>query len=213
VIHAARVSVDRFNNEVSPKEAKGLINFLMKNRHGSPFEHGSMTFHVRAPIMVTREMLRHRIGWSFSEQSGRYTELKGEFYLPTTGRPVVRREGTKTGDYAYEPDTYTLHLAMGNIRKANTAAWHSYEAMLAGGVVPELARSVLPVNLFSELVVSCNPRSLMAFLSLRVDEPAATFPSKPQHEIHRVAQQMEEMFRQLMPVTHAAFIANGRVTP
>jgi len=213
VVQSARVSVDRFGAEVTESEQAGMINFLMRNRHGSPFEHGSISFHIKAPIMVTREMLRHRIGWSFSEQSGRYTELKPEFYLPTTGRAVVRKEGTKTGDYAYVPDTYTLHLAIGNMKRANREVWKAYEAMLRGGVVPELARSVLPVNIYSEIVVSCNPRSLMAFLSLRVDDPTATFPSKPQHEIHRVAVQMEESWSQLMPLTHAAFVANGRVCP
>ena len=213
VVRAARVSVDRFADDVSAGEAAGLIGFLMRNRHGSPFEHGNISFHVKAPIMVTREMLRHRIGWSFSEQSGRYTELKGEFYVPDAGRPVLREEGTKTGDYSYVPDTFSLHLARGGIRRANRVAWLEYEAMLRAGVVPELARSVLPVNLFSEIVVSCNPRSLMAFLSLRVDEPAATFPSKPQFEIDQVARQMEHAWSILMPVTHAAFVAGGRVCP
>ena len=86
VLFAARVStageqsLDELQKD--PERSKGLINYLMRDRHGSPFEHNSMTFFISAPIFVFREFMRHRVGWSYNEESGRYRELEPVFYVP-----------------------------------------------------------------------------------------------------------------------------------
>ena len=90
VLFAARVSTagEQSLEESSkdPERSKGLINYLMRDRHGSPFEHNSMTFFISAPIFVFREFMRHRVGWSYNEESGRYRELQPVFYVPGAGR-------------------------------------------------------------------------------------------------------------------------------
>lgn len=216
VAHAARISTGTM--KTSPprpglaEEHSGLINFLMKNRHGTPFEHNAMTFRIEAPIFVFREFHRHRIGWSYNEESGRYTQLKPVFYVPAADRNLVQ-EG-KPGAYTFVPgteDQYTeLEDELGGLGKA---AYMSYDAMLDLGIAREVARMCLPVNIYSSMYATCNARSLMAFLSLRTKSPTATFPSFPQREIEMVADQMETLFMELFPLTHIAFCAHGRVAP
>lgn len=192
----------------------GRINYLMKNRHGSPFEHGAMTFYVEAPIFVFREFHRHRIGFSYNEISGRYSELPPTFYVPGEVRPLVQTG--KPGAYVFGPGT---HEQWGNmqalIEASCSMAYKSYQHMLNDGVAKEVARMCLPVNIFSAMYVTCNPRSMMAFLSLRTRAPegAALFPSTPMREIEMVAEKMEDVFSQYFPMTHGAFCANKRVGP
>jgi thymidylate synthase (FAD) len=92
-------------------------------------------------------------------------------------------------------------------------AYDSYKTMLRVGIAREVARMVLPVNIMSTCFVTCNPRSLMSFLSLRVESPTATYVSKPQREIQMLAEQYEHHFSRLYPLTWRAFNANGRVAP
>ena len=214
VIQAARVStVGSTEGKLGGKEAPGLINFLMANKHGSPFEHNSFTFLVDAPIFVSREFMRHRVGFSYNETSGRYRELPGLFYVPPAGRDMVRAEATKVGAYDYRPDEVLLGRFTKALKASCEMAWCEYEVALANGVVPEVARMLLPVTLMSSFYVTCNARSLMSFLALRTDHPEATYPSKPQKEIAVVADQMEEVLKEAMPLTYAAYVTHGRVAP
>ena len=197
--------------------AEGRINALMRERHGTPFEHAAMTFYVEAPIFVFREWHRHRIGVSINEQSGRYSELPGMFYLPPNARPLVKVEGTKQMDYVSEAGTPEQRESLlAAMRESYTFAYDTYLDSLADGIVKEVARMVLPVGVYSKMYWTCNPRSLMAFLSLRVRDETATFPSKPQWEIDACARFMEQaegMFSSLFPITHTAFVKHGRVAP
>lgn len=214
VVQAARVSTVGASDELpGPQEAFGLINFLMENRHGSPFEHNSFTFLVEAPIFVSREFMRHRVGFSYNETSGRYRELPGLFYVPEVGREAVREEGTRVGDYCYRPDDRLMARFNGALKASCSMAWAEYELALKEGLVPEVARMLLPVNLMSSFYVTCNARSLMSFLTLRTDHPEATFPSKPQREIAVVGDQLEAFLKEAMPLTYGAYILNGRVAP
>ncbi|MCL4125613.1 UNVERIFIED_CONTAM: hypothetical protein GTU68_008956 [Idotea baltica] len=175
VVHAARISTDPELTEAikafEPGEVWGLINFLMKNRHGTPFEHNSFRFYVKAPIFVFREYHRHRIGWSYNEMSGRYTELLPEFYVPGRGRNMVRKEGTKTGAYSYEPDEELREWFSANLIANSRMTWEMYQEALYRGVVNEVARMLLPVNIMSQMWATANARSIMAFLSLRTERP------------------------------------------
>lgn len=216
VVWSARVSTSGEKSiEAAGEDAsasKGLINFLMKNRHGTPFEHNSMTFMVTAPIFVFREFQRHRVGWSYNEESGRYRELAPVFYVPGPDRRLV--QVGKAGHYEFVDGTADQSRIVHEATiRACEGAYSAYQEMLDAGVAREVARGVLPVSTFSTMYATCNARSLMAFLSLRTKDEASTFPSYPQREIEMVAEQMEAEFARLMPITHGCFVANGRVSP
>jgi thymidylate synthase (FAD) len=193
------------------KRDRGLINYLMRDRHGSPFEHNSMTFYVQAPIFVFREFMRHRIA-SYNEESGRYRELRPVFYVPGADRNLV--QVGKTGSYEFTPGTpEQTQLVDTEVRAVCTEAYSSYQRMLEAGVAREVARMVLPVTIYSSMYVTMNARSLMNFLSLRTMREGTHFPSFPQREIEMVAEKMEQFWVDLMPMTSASFNANGRVAP
>jgi thymidylate synthase (FAD) len=197
--------------EAEDKRARGLINYLMRDRHGSPFEHNSMTFYVQAPIFVFREFMRHRIA-SYNEESGRYRELNPLFYVPASDRNLL--QVGKPGAYSFEPGTAEqVQLVQEQTRRSSTDAFEAYQRMLDAGVAREVARIVLPLNIYSSMYVTLNARSLMNFLSLRTKREGSQFPSFPQREIEMAAEQMETFFEGLMPLTYAAFNGNGRVAP
>ncbi|MEN9679246.1 MAG: hypothetical protein RLZ57_375 [Actinomycetota bacterium] len=215
VIWAARVSTagEQSLDEIGsdPERSAGLINYLARERHGSPFEHTSMTFFISAPIFVFREFMRHRIA-SYNEESGRYRELKPVFYIPNKDRRL--NQVGKTGHYTFEPGTPEQFEVMVNaMKEAYVVAYASYQKMLDVGIAREVARAVLPVATYSSMYVTMNARALMNFLSLRTSREGSHFPSYPQREIEMVAEKMEEHFKRLMPLTYAAFEKSGRVTP
>jgi thymidylate synthase (FAD) len=215
VIWAARVSTAGETTlekvgESSERDA-GLINYLARERHGSPFEHTSMTFFVSAPIFVFREFMRHRIA-SYNEESGRYRELRPVFYIPNKDRKLV--QVGKTGAYTFVDGTpEQLDITVNAIKETCTLAYENYQKILASGVAREVARAVLPVTLYSSMYVTMNARALMNFLSLRTSSPDSHFPSYPQREIEMVAEKMEKHFAELMPMTYAAFQKSGRIAP
>lgn len=215
VLFAARVStkgeltLDEL--DADPSRSTGLINYLMRDRHGSPFEHNSMTFFVSAPIFVFREFMRHRIA-SYNEESGRYRELRPVFYVPGRERKLVQ-EG-KPGHYEFvDGSEEQYQTVVAATKRSCEEAYRSYQEMLAAGVAREVARIVLPVATYSSMYVTMNARALMNFLSLRTKRERSSFPSYPQREIEMVAERMEDEWAALMPLTHAAFEANGRVAP
>ncbi|MER6442469.1 MULTISPECIES: FAD-dependent thymidylate synthase [unclassified Streptomyces] len=216
VLFAARVStvgeqsLDEMDKD--PERSKGLINYLMRDRHGSPFEHNSMTFFISAPIFVFREFMRHRVGWSYNEESGRYRELQPVFYVPDASRKLVQQG--RPGKYVFVEGTEEQRdLVTGAMEESYLASYRTYQEMLAAGVAREVARAVLPVGLFSSMYATCNARSLMHFLGLRTQHELAKVPSFPQREIEMVGEKMEAEWAKLMPLTYAAFNANGRVAP
>lgn len=215
VAAAARVSVigdETLTRETDTAADVGLIGYLMKNRHGTPFEHNAFKFYVKAPIFVFREFHRHRVGFSYNEMSGRYTELPGEFYIPAADRPLVQTG--KPGAYEFVAGDHDQHVRMrASMHAAYERAWVFYQQLLQQGIAKEVARMVLPVGIFSQMYVTCNARSLMSFLSLRTKDASSTFPSYPQQEIEMVARRMEDALAEAMPATHHHFCKNGRVAP
>ena len=216
VVAAARVSTEGAESvRHLENEAKtGLIRYLMRQHHGTPFEHNSMTFLAEAPIFVFREWMRHRIGWSYSESSARYRELEPVFWVPQDGRPVVPVEGYKAARPEFgqaEPDV--IVLATNRLMDLYRQSYLAYLRLLELNVAKEVARSVLPVATYSSMYATCNARSLMAFLSLRTHEPKANHPSYPQAEIEEAARKMESEFARLFPVTYSAFNEFGREAP
>lgn len=215
VIWAARVSTAGENSlddvDVDATRSAGLINYLARERHGSPFEHTSMTFFISAPIFVFREFMRHRIA-SYNEESGRYRELRPNFYIPSKERKLVQIG--KAGSYTFiEGSDAQYEVTVSAIKESCTVAYENYKKMLDAGVAREVARAVLPVGLYSSMYVTMNARALMNFLSLRTSHEGSHFPSYPQREIEMVAEKMEQYFATLMPITHEAFQKSGRVAP
>lgn len=215
VLFAARVSTKgeaSLADVTADAEASaGLLRYLMRDRHGSPFEHAVMTFYVSAPIFVFREFMRHRMA-SYNEESGRYRRLRPVFYVPGPDRRL--RQVGKPGAYTFVDGTPEQHrLVHDSVRSVCAEAYAAYTRMLDAGVAREVARMVLPVTTYSSMYVTLNARSLMNVLSLRTAREDATFPSHPQREIEMVAERMEEIWAGLMPVTHRAFVDAGRVAP
>jgi thymidylate synthase (FAD) len=212
VVRSARVSTssDSRNVDMGTKE-EGLINYLMRDRHGSPFEHNAFTFYIEAPIFVFREFMRHRIA-SYNEESARYKELAPVFYLPGSNRNLVQTG--KVGAYKFVPGTEDQYLDVHYAGKESAKiTYQAYKDQLNAGIAREVARMVLPVNIYSSMYVTMNARSLMNFLSLRTMREGTHFPSFPQREIEMVAEKMEEFFAEKMPITYETFNKNGRVAP
>lgn len=209
VVRAARVSSGSASDS-SDRDA-GLISYLMRDRHGSPFEHNAFTFYIEAPIFVFREFMRHRIA-SYNEESGRYKQLEPVFYVPDESRLLVQ-EG-KPGAYSFLPGTDEMFESVDSrLKMSSELAYAHYEAMLNQGIAREVARMALPVNIYSSMYVTMNARSLMNFLSLRTIHPDSKVPSFPQREIEMVAERMERFFAEKMPITYGTFNKNGRVAP
>lgn len=211
VVRAAQVSV--FGENDPTVEPLRFITYLLKNRHGSPFEHLVFTFYVNAPLFVFREFQRHRIA-SYNEMSGRYTEMKPDFYTPDDTRVLVNSGSSARPSFNNELTTQLQREAvLYEQTKISQLAWNSYQVQLDRGIAKEIARMVLPLNIYSEMYVTMNARALMNFLSLRTISPNSMFPSYPQREIEMVAEQMEEHFKQVAPATYQAFQNAQRVAP
>ena len=196
VVNAARVSYGRTTEHLGPEDVR-LINVLIQEGHGSPFEHTYLQFRCEVPIFVAREWMRHRIG-SYNELSMRYAvpdEI--EFYFPKSDRVRIGKA------MHYEHVEKPWDTNVGCLTDACDQALYSYRGLLASGTAPEVARMVLPVNTYTTFLWSVNARSMMNFLRLRLDKTA-------QQEIRECAMMVNDAFNKVMPVTYAAWHNNGR---
>jgi thymidylate synthase (FAD) len=203
VVNGARVSFARHQTKMTEAD-EGLIRFLMRERHASPFEHAVFRFHIRCPLFVTREWMRHR--WSsFNEFSLRYAMATEDFYVPAA--EDVRTQVGKPGAYSFEPvEPEIAEQTREELQAVYEQAFATYERLVEAGVARELARMALPVGAYTEFYWTVNARALMNFVSLRNAEMA-------QREIRYYAEAVEQFFAEKMPVTHAAFVAAGRLAP
>ena len=211
VIRSAKVSTmtDTTVDDMSAAGKEKFIDFLVANRHGSPFEHVLFTFRIEAPIFVWREFMRHRMA-SYNEESGRYTELKPVFYIPDRDRNLV--QVGKPGEYLFtQGDPSQVQSTDWALTGVSAHAYSEYRYLLERGIAREVARMVLPLNIYSTAYVTMNLRSLTNFLSLRRNVEGQTFPSFPQREIEMAAELMEDHADSIVPITLEAFRRNGRV--
>lgn len=190
IVEAARVS---YQSPSKGEEAdRKLITYLFKNRHTSPFEQCNITFEIKMPIFVMRQFVRHRT-FRLNEWSGRYSELKDEFYRPKNWR--IQDTKNKQG-------SVDIHLQSDAWQKENDDildiayhwAYEMYRKLLNQGVAKELARIVLPVGIYTQIYVNIDLHNLMHFLNLRLDPHA-------QAEIRDVAWAMLQIGEQLFPWT------------
>lgn len=203
VVNAAKVSFAAQVKELD-ESSIGLINYLMKNKHATPFEHIIFKFRIKAPIFVTREWMRHR--WSsFNEMSMRYhVPPIIDYYIPASKN--IRKQVGKPGAYSFE-EIDDLELKTLTIRRMQEVIGYAdlvYRDLLDLGVAKEIARCVLPVSQYTEFIWTVNARSLINFLTLRNEQSA-------QYEIQEFAKVIESLFESIMPITHKAFIDSGRV--
>lgn len=166
------------SEEPSWDEINGLIRKLVKLGHGTPFEHNGITVFVSCPIFVARQWMRHRMA-SYNEVSGRYTELKPDFYLPWSR--------SNNPSAMLEP-----------YREACQKAYDTYLSLIAAGTPKEVARGVLPVSIATQFYCSMDARSLMNFLNLRLSDHA-------QADIRYCAIGVWDIFQEHMPITAHAF--------
>lgn len=206
----------------------GLINYLMSQRHGTPSEHSGMTFFVHAPAFVWWEWIRHRVGQSitcpglsddmpdasFNLESGRYKVLEPVFWVPRPDRKMVPAPDHKPARPKFEHVSGIYYSGViSTMRRSYEAAWQAYRDLIDSGLANEVARAVLGFGVYYSGWITCNPRSLMSFLSLRTHDMAAKFVSYPQAEIEEAARACEAVLAEGWPITHAAFVRNGRVAP
>ena len=175
---------------------KKLIGYLLKHSHLTPFEHAVFKFHVSAPIFVARQWFRHRFA-AYNEMSFRYTEVKDYFYMPAKWRGQDKKN--KQGSSTAELDQNKLHEMF---KTQVDATLKTYKDMIEMGVAREMARLILPVNLYTEFYWTVNARSLMNFVALRADTHA-------QLEIQAYGEAMASQFKTLMPWTYEAFLRDG----
>lgn len=198
VAMAAKVSFDRHDDPrlEDPDHIRGLINFLVKNKHHSTLEHCHFTFYIECPLFVRSEIQRHRTA-SFNEISGRYSTWDFEFHIPDTDRPLV--QAGKPGAYEFVEGTQDQYaIARRNMETSYKHSLDAYHAMIDAGVAKEVARNTLPLGLYTKFYMSVNARNLMGFLGLRLDSTATD-------EIRRVALEMSKHLEDTMPITYAAW--------
>ncbi|GGJ80024.1 FAD-dependent thymidylate synthase [Deinococcus aquiradiocola] len=197
IVNAARVSFGGDSDTPLTARDEKLIGYLLREHHGSPFEHNLITFKVVCPVFVDRQMVRHRVGVSKNEISGRYVEMQERVYVPAQFRQQAksnRQASVEAGehlDQAAATETY---------REAWNAAYTAYTRLLELGVTREQARGVLPQALYTESYYTFNVRSLLHFLALRDHEGA-------QYETRLYARAMHALAEPLFPVTFAAWAA------
>lgn len=203
VVNAAKVSFAAQVKEMD-ESSVGLLNYLMKNKHATPFEHVIFKFRIKAPIFVTREWMRHR--WSsFNEMSMRYhVPPIIDYYIPA--QSTIRKQVGKPGSYSFEEihDDEIKKLFTSLMQGVISYADEAYHQMIEAGIAKEIARCVLPVSQYTEFIWTVNARSLINFISLRAETNA-------QYEIQQYAEVVESYFAQIMPITHEAFNKSGRM--
>lgn len=194
VVQAARVSYGAGTKSV--REDRGLIDYLLRNEHTSPFEMVSLTFHCKMPIFVARQWIRHRTA-KVNEISARYSVMKDEFYEPSPDVISLQSSNNKQGrGAAASPEAAQEFLS--DLRQIEQASFASYQKMTESGLARELARITLPVNLYTEWYWTMDLHNLLRFLKLRLDPHA-------QWEIRQYASVILDLTKKVAPMTCEAF--------
>ena len=198
IVQAARVSYGRGTKSFS--EDAGLINYLMRHKHTTPFEMCEIKLHVKLPIFVARQWIRHRTG-SFNEYSGRYSIMDDDFYVPSSSTLGKQSSVNKQGRDGLMLSEEDAHVIQQMIKGHSERSYSMYETLLnegSLGLARELARMVLPVNFYSQWYWKVDLKNLLDFLNLRTDPHA-------QYEIRAYAEEIGKIVRKWLPVTYGAY--------
>lgn len=195
IVQAARVSYGEGTKSV--REDRALIDYLLRNRHTSPFEQVILTFHVKMPIFVARQWIRHRTA-RLNEISGRYSVMRDEFYLPRPHEVRFQSRDNRQGGSADAVPEELRHHVIEALRADQAATYGHYEELLEDGIARELARINLPLSLYTEMYWQIDLNNLFHFLRLRMDWHA-------QYEIRAYGDTMARMVRAVAPLAYEAF--------
>ncbi len=195
IVQAARVSYGEGTKTV--RQDKGLINYLIKHAHTSPFEQVVLTFHAKMPIFVARQWVRHRTA-RLNEISGRYSVMTEEFYIPAEEDIRYQSEDNRQGRSTRDVPAELRQRVLDILRKDQSASYESYKALLDDDIARELARVNLPISLYTQWYWQIDLNNLFHFLRLRMESHA-------QMEIRRYAEVMADMARAVAPLAYEAF--------
>ena len=195
IVQAARVSYGSGTKKVH--EDRGLIRYLLRHMHTTPFEMVEFKFHIKLPIFVARQWIRHRTA-NVNEYSGRYSEMKDEFYVPAIDQVRAQSVSNKQGraDEAFPIDEAERIIAM--MESSQQQAYAEYQQMLSQDLAREIARINLPVSNYTEWYWKIDLHNLFHFLRLRIDAHA-------QYEIRVYAQAMADLIKPYVPMAYEAF--------
>ena len=196
IVQSARVSYGEGTKSVSQDGA--LIDYLLRHQHTSPFEQVVMTFHVKMPIFVARQWVRHRTG-RMNEVSGRYSIMKEEFYVPEAEKVAPQSKDNKQGRASEAFDSEIANKIINQLEEGQKSAYENYSELLDAGLAREIARINLPLSLYTEFYWEMDLHNLFHFLKLRLDSHA-------QYEIRVYAEVMLEMCKKVAPMATESFI-------
>ena len=196
IVQSARVSYGEGTKSVSQDGA--LIDYLLRHQHTSPFEQVVMTFHVKMPIFVARQWVRHRTG-RMNEVSGRYSIMKEEFYVPEAEKVAPQSKDNKQGRASEAFDSETANKIINQLEEGQKSSYENYSELLDAGLAREIARINLPLSLYTEFYWEMDLHNLFHFLKLRLESHA-------QYEIRVYAEVMLEMCKKVAPMATESFI-------
>ena len=204
VVNAARVSFAKKNSEFTAPGDTRLINFLAKHGHWTPFGHGSLSYHIKAPIFVARQLVKHQVGLVWNEVSRRYIDYEPEYWLPEHWRS--RAEDKKQGSSEEElvDDLQGYGETNEYVAGANAIANATYQTLLKYGVCPEQARMVLPQNVYTEWYWSGTLYAFARVCNLRCQPDA-------QKETRDICWEIDSLARDIFPVSWEA-LRHGMVS-
>ncbi len=197
IVDAARISTYQNGVEKTELQDRRLINYLMKNEHTSPFEMAEFKFHVKLPIFVMRQWVRHRTA-NINEMSGRYVELKNEYYVPDNKRLLKQSESDVQGSSDEQLGYPKCSEIINNMQLVDNIAFHNYDKFIEAGLARETSRIILPLNTYTEMVWKIDLHNLFRFLKLRLDAHA-------QYEIRVYAKAIADMIKNVVPMSFSAF--------
>ena len=195
IVQAARVSYGEGTKKVT--EDRGLIRYLMRHHHTTPFEMVEFKFHIKLPIFIARQWIRHRTA-SVNEYSGRYSIMEDEFYVPGGGAIKFQSASNKQGRSETEVPPDLQRKVIEILKYAQKASYADYEQMLNENIARELSRINLPLSLFTQWYWKIDLHNLFHFLRLRLDDHA-------QHEIREYACVMADIVKKVVPVAWESF--------
>ncbi len=195
IVQAARVSYG--SGTKSYREDRGLIRYLMRNKHTSPFEMVEFKFHVKLPIFVARQWIRHRTA-NVNELSGRYSQMTDEFYLPDLSQIRHQSDNNKQGRSDIHLDEETADNVLLRMHQSHRQSYDEYQSYLQDDLARELARINLPLSTYTEWYWKIDLHNLFHFLKLRLDAHA-------QYEIRVYAEAIASILRGIVPIAYEAF--------
>ncbi|MCX7737710.1 MAG: FAD-dependent thymidylate synthase [Candidatus Kapabacteria bacterium] len=195
IVQAARVSYGEGTKTV--REDRGLIRYLMRHRHTSPFEMVEFKFHVKLPIFVARQWIRHRTA-NVNEYSGRYSVIRDEFYVPEIEEIRTQSQVNKQGRSEENISEELAREVAKKIEATQSKLYQEYEEFLNLNVARELSRINLPLSTYTEWYWKIDLHNLFHFLKLRLDKTA-------QFEIRKYAEIMADIVKQIVPLSYEAF--------